>query len=234
MLCCGAPIFPSCRKGSVPSQDTNGGWGRGVSARGLSPTAPHKPQLIGVQCLRRGHREPTSEHVTGGIKDVDLIPGAASRLFGYRGRGRAGGGSPVSSLWTFGMGGVGQGGTWVSGLLCTPMLPLLTVPPPKHGAPKAATEDEPPRMEGPVRAPHVGASWPPCSQQTGLGKGWGCRGVQAPNPRGRCPKRVRASAANAPDVPVLAALDGEDWPGRTFPMFGIAHRATSSHWFLTP
>lgn len=52
--------------------------------------------------------------------------------------------------------------------------------------------------------------------------------------RGKCPKEVRASAANAPDVPVLAELDGEDCPGGTLPRFGIAHRATSSHWFLTP
>lgn len=60
-------------------------------------------------------------------------------------------------------------------------------------------------------------------------------GLQPKGPvRGKCPKEVRASAANAPNVPVLAELDGEDWPGSTLPRFGIAHRATSSHWFLTP
>ena len=60
-------------------------------------------------------------------------------------------------------------------------------------------------------------------------------GLQPRGPlRGRCPKEVTALAANAPEVPVLAALDGEDWPGRTFPVLSIVHRATSSHRFLTP
>jgi len=150
--------------------------------------------------------EPVSEHVAGRISDVDLIPGAASHLYG-----------PPSLLpldfwdWGFGQGnhriigwkrplrpssptihptppcllnhipqchiytvfeplqgwglhhrpgqpGPMKGRTWVSGLLCTLMLCLLTVCPPKHEASKATTEDEPPSMEGPVCASDMGPS----------------------------------------------------------------------------
>lgn len=84
-----------------------------------------------------------------------MIHGAASCLFGYGRRGRAGGGSPVFSPWTFGLTGLG-----ISRLLHTPVLPLVMVPPPEQRTLKAAREDGPPWMEGLVNAPHIGNRCP--------------------------------------------------------------------------
>lgn len=131
---------------------------------------------------------------------MDLTPGAASHLFGYRGR--AGEGSPISSPWAFGIGRFGQGRT--------PGLRAVVSPcSPKHGAPKPATEDEPPWMDGGTC---------PCSMwgdilasPVAAGRAGGAKGHRAPTqgtPQGWCPRGLRASAPNVPDVPVLAALDG--------------------------
>lgn len=51
MLCCGSLIFPGCRKGSVPSQDSNAGGGGLPGAVTHSPT--QAPTYWGLGSLWR-------------------------------------------------------------------------------------------------------------------------------------------------------------------------------------